>query len=70
MGGEDGFEGWVESICLEELLLPKKSMFNLLNRRRLSVAFIAIQIEYRKACVAINFSVSSGKSFEVGDVTD
>ena len=70
MGGEDGCEGWVESICLEELLLPKKSMFNLLNRRRLSVAFIAIQIEYRKAYVAISFSVSSGKSFEVGDVTD
>ena len=42
----------------------------LLNRRRLSVAFIAIQIEYRKAYVAISFSVSSGKSFEVGDVTD
>ena len=42
----------------------------LLNRRRLSVAFIVIQIEYRKAYVAISFSVSSGKSFEVGDVTD
>ena len=27
MGGEDGCEGWVESICLDELLLPKKSMF-------------------------------------------
>ena len=69
MGGEDGFEGWVESICLEELLLPIRRVC-LLNRRRLSVAFIAIQIEYRKAYVAISFSVSSGKSFEVGDVTD
>ena len=34
------------------------------------MAFIVIQIEYRKSYVAISFSVSLGKSFEVGDVTD
>ena len=68
MGGEDGCEGWVEPICVKNYSFLRRVC--LLNRRRLPVAFIAIQIEYRKAYVAINFSVSSGKSFEVGDVTD
>ena len=68
MGGEDGCEGWVEPICVKNYSSLRRVC--LLNRRRLSVAFIAIQIEYRKAYVAISFSVSSGKSFEVGDVTD
>ena len=57
-------------ICLEELLLNFLGRVRLLNRRRLSVAFTAIQIDCRKADVAISFSVSSGKSFEVRDVTD
>jgi len=55
-------------ICLEELLLPKKSMF--IESKALISSFHCNPDGVPQADVAISFSVSSGKSLEVRDVTD